>query len=278
MTITVGGNDIGFNSLVNDCIFGWLPRPMRRCDKTVDKSLILLEQFSASLDKMLAQAVKKLTPETGRIYITGYAKMFGTETNECDTVSWALWGAKKPLIRMRRIKFNNLADSLNAVIESSANRAGNQVVFVNYDFEFGMCKGRICEAGVKEPAPTRARLLFYERGGPPVALPPSVANLTTTIRGRAFTLGKLIPDRIMRTCHPRANAHRIIADLILWHMEVEKTKYMGLPVPPRPGEQICRLQIEPDGGKLATEAELMPLLQFLDLPGASNYSNFSGIA
>jgi hypothetical protein len=267
MTITVGGNDIGFNKLVNDCIFGWLVKPMSRCNKTVARSLLLMEDFSASLDKMLAQAVQKLTPETGRIYLTGYAKMFGTETNECDTVSWALWGAKKPLIRMRRIKFNALADSLNEVIESSAKRAGHQVVFVNYDREFGMCKGRICEPGVKEPAPTRPGLLFYERGGPPVALPPSLANMSTSLDGRSIPLGRLIPDRIMRTCHPRANAHRIIADLILWHMKVEKAKYLGLELPPRPGPQICRLQTESDTAEPITEAQLKPLLKFVDLGG-----------
>lgn len=264
MTLTIGGNDIRFNRLVNNCIFGWIVKPIYRCEKTVKRSFRQIKDFGVRLDGLLVQIREMLTPDTGRIYITGYAKMFNADTSQCDVVSWALWGAKKPLLRNRRRMFNDLANALNAEIESAADRAGPQVVYVDYDAEFGICKGRICEPGVIEPAPGRASLLFYEKDGPPVALPPPSVSNITLFEDRS--IAKLIPDTLMRTCHPRANAHRIIADLILWHMDVEEAKYMGYQLPPRPGPEICQLELAGDTVDYEIpRTKSTPMSDYLDL-------------
>lgn len=45
----------------------------------------------------------------------------------------------------------------------------------------------------------------------------------------------------MRTLHPRSNGHKIIADIILWHMAVDEERFLGLETPPLPGSETCPL-------------------------------------
>jgi hypothetical protein len=247
MTLTVGGNDIGFMHLANDCMFGWFVKPMSRCQKTIDKAYVRLQKFNATIDRLLAEAVPKLTPVTGRLYVTGYAQMFGSESTQCDSVNLAFFNAQKPLIRERRRKFNELALDLNLAIEAAVKRAGDQVVFVDIDPYFSNCKGRICEEGVIEPDPDRKELLFYEKLRVTDSVPVRPPKANTTLQPRieqSVPLRVLVPDRILRTLHPRSNGHRIIADAILWHMEVEKAKFLGLTAPPQKRSVSCPLYAE----------------------------------
>lgn len=57
---------------------------------------------------------------------------------------------------------NDLVDATNQVIQDTVKRAGEQVVYVNYDNYFTGIGGRFCEKAVTEPDPNRPLLLFYE--------------------------------------------------------------------------------------------------------------------
>ena len=251
MTLTVGGNDIGFQHIANDCMFGWFVKPMSRCQKTINIAYRKLDRFNSSIDSLLSDAVRKLTPISGRLYVTGYPQMFSSESIQCDDVNLAFFSAKKPLIRGRRRKFNQLAIDLNKAIEAAVHRAGDQVVFIDIDRYFSGCRGRICEEGVIEPDPDRKELLFYEKLHVRDSLPIVSATRNTTLNLRTQQsqpymaqverFGGWIPDRIMRTLHPRSNGHRLIADVVLWHMEVEKREFLGLEAPAQPRSVSCPL-------------------------------------
>jgi len=53
---------------------------------------------------------------------------------------------------------------VNTQIQLAVERAGPDVVFVEYDHSYVERGGRFCEDGVQEPAPNRRELLFYEWG------------------------------------------------------------------------------------------------------------------
>lgn len=236
MTLTIGGNDVGFQRISNDCIFGWFPKPLKKCAKTLAKSQGKLKRFATSVDSLIVKAVSKLTPETGRLYITGYAQMFDGETPQCDSVSFAFFNAKKTLIQERRRILNKLALDLNQVIEDAAKKAGAQVVYVDIDSYFSLCRGRVCEAGVSEPDTGRKATLFYEKfRHVPDSRPDRVIESTSRPRG----LAHFVSDKVLRTFHPRSNGHRLIADLVLWHMAAERAKREDVEAPPKPGSEIC---------------------------------------
>lgn len=68
-----------------------------------------------------------------------------------------IWLTQSP----RRKKKNDLVDATNCAIESAARRAGDRVVFVNYDKYYEMNQGRFCEDGVDEPNPNRPRSSIF---------------------------------------------------------------------------------------------------------------------
>jgi hypothetical protein len=191
---------------------------------------------------MIEKAITKLTPGTGRLYLTGYAQLFDASISQCNTVSWHIWGKKnaKPLIQERRDKFNEIARQLNFQIAAAAKRAGPQVVFVDIDPYVEMCGARFCELGVQEPDYKRKELGYFGLKGPDSDMASTTRNRDDTTALHSRSISAIIPDRLFKTVHPRSNVHRMMADLILWHMEVEKAKYLGLDIPQRPGREICR--------------------------------------
>jgi hypothetical protein len=175
---------------------------------------------------LLHHLTSKLTPR-GRVYITGYAKFFNADTNQCNFASLAILG-KRTLDHYRRQVYNDLIDVVNVRIEEAAERAGSQVTFVNYDPYFGLCKGRICEEGVFEPNAHRVRLLFFERGSTDMDV--RDGNPWPIIKRRIHAGGDSwfrLPDSDLRTFHPRSTGHRIITDAILAHMHRDKALEMG---------------------------------------------------
>jgi hypothetical protein len=295
LTISAGGNDVGLSSILNDCIFGWLAKPPSTCDSTIKSTQLAIDnQLPAALDALLAAALPKLTPNTGRIYYTGYAKYFNADTTQCNSVNFAVWedkdvqnAYKDSLSNARRKQYNDLVDNVNAKIKEAVVNAGYQAVFVDYDAYFQSWGGRYCEEGVAEPDGDADFLLFYERdttdppagsttkradpasdpedvvpdssfegqvarliwqelevnpswvgdlkeqeiepiqaGVTPLQLAPGGgAKFDVSIASSA--LSWFIPDKTKRVFHPQPNGHAIIANLVLYHMEVELFKQSG---------------------------------------------------
>jgi hypothetical protein len=214
---------------VDTCIFGIGRGP---CERTLAVGRGYVNDFlPQQLDRLLRHLSTKVTPHTGRIYITGYAKFFNAETPQCNAVSVALFGTKT-LDYYHRQNYNDLIDLVNWEISLAAQRAGPHVTFVNFDSYFGHCEGRLCESDVFEPRPNRPKLLFFQRGSRDVSLAdrepdPGLATLEKRIFGGIANLFRL-PDSDVRVFHPRSNGQRIIADAVLAHMQQDKGKATGI--------------------------------------------------
>ena len=99
---------------------------------------------------------------------TGYAQFFDASTNDCDSVSWKIWlslFSKQYLTQARRQAMNSLVVKMNNALQAAVQRAGDQVVFVDYDDYVGYLGGRYCLPGVDENmgnGANREVLFFYE--------------------------------------------------------------------------------------------------------------------
>ena len=182
-----------------------------------------------SLDMLLRHLGTKLTPDTGRIYITGYAKFFNANTPQCNSVNLSLLG-RRPLDRYHRENYNDLIDLVNGEIKDAAERVGPHVTYVNYDPYFAHCDGRLCEFDVNEPNVNRPKLLFFERGSRDASIPDQYSGVVALAKRRLKKIASLfrLPDSDLRVFHPRSTGQRIIADAILAHMEQDKANAMGL--------------------------------------------------
>lgn len=157
---------------MNQCVFTFYRIPLiHSCSKSLDAAKSKIEQdLPGNIEKLLNALKPKLKPG-GKIYYTGYAKFFGTDDRQCDNVSWFVWKNLSPAIELlwreyltleRRQQMNNLVDQVNDALKAAVQKAGGDVVFIDYDQYFQKFQGRFCEVSAPETAANREDLLFYE--------------------------------------------------------------------------------------------------------------------
>ena len=114
VTLTVGGNDLGFESVLTTCARpGWLGG----CGKAVDRARRTLRTaLPGRLDRVLA-AVRARAPRA-RVVVTGYPRLF-----DGDDCSAATFFSRK---EMRRL--NAAADELDATLRARTRAAGMRYV------------------------------------------------------------------------------------------------------------------------------------------------------
>ncbi|KAF4995624.1 hypothetical protein FGRMN_5016 [Fusarium graminum] len=245
----LGGNDVGLIHLLNSCIFqmgvftkeqaalakvaaevdknyAWAKdfdwdSLSRGCEGQIEysKSLATSDTFATNLDNVLKAAIKKLN--TGaKIHLTGYAKFFGESlSDDCDNVTWTTWIYKlanlgqpaEYLTKARRTAFNNLVDNVNGQLRAAAQRAGDSVRFIDYDFLLGKYRGRYCEPGVDESTSesnTRNGLMFYELNSwDPAGTTPWKRDSDGGEISGTFYGDMLILAQITRLMDPNAELH-----------------------------------------------------------------------
>jgi lysophospholipase L1-like esterase len=127
VTLTVGGNDLGFGDAVIACL-----QPLTTdayCDSVLDESeRRLREEIPGRLDT-LYRALDAEAP-AARVVVTGYPRMLGT----ADT---CLIGTAA-----RRARFNALTDAADDLIERQAVKQGFRFADVRTAFDgHGVCRG-----------------------------------------------------------------------------------------------------------------------------------------
>ncbi|KAF2490541.1 SGNH hydrolase [Lophium mytilinum] len=168
ITVSAGGNDVGLSIIMNQCIYQFFMSKTDACENALNETWSKIEyDLSGNLTALLEALKPKLNEDHGRIYYTGYARFFATDDEICDNVTWAVWSyesqsAKQFLTLERRKIMNDMVQAVNKKIEEAVHKAGDQVIFVDYDSYVAENKGRFCEAGVIEPDPNRNGLCFYE--------------------------------------------------------------------------------------------------------------------
>lgn len=183
-TLTAGGDDIDFPGIIFNCIIDahlWGGPARRSCDDQRAYSWSLLKDNNDKLVNDLDLLIQKVV-EKGRsrpigndfkLYMTGYPKFFSTETDECDTVTFARTanpnddGKEHPRMTLEiRKDFNAMSDALNEAIQTAIGRNSDKnVKFIDIEKDnFGddALKGhRYCEPGVKEPDTNNPNLYMW---------------------------------------------------------------------------------------------------------------------
>lgn len=152
VTITVGGNDLGFADVLTTCTLSG----DRACAKRVGTAVAFIdEQLPGRLDTTYA-AVKDRAPRA-RLVVVGYPRLF-TPDDGCRTLSKA-----------KRAALNDAADRLSDVISQAAGRAGARYVDVREAFaDHGVCSSQPWINGLVSPTddsyhPNRAGHAAYHR-------------------------------------------------------------------------------------------------------------------
>ncbi|MFS8101821.1 SGNH/GDSL hydrolase family protein [Lentzea alba] len=123
VTITVGGNDLGFVDVMTTCTLNG----DKSCEKRVGKARdFARDQLPGRLDATYA-AIKTAAP-SAQLVVLGYPRLF-TPDDGCRTLS----------VRKRQA-LNDAADELSGVIAAAASRAGARYVDVREAFaDHGVC-------------------------------------------------------------------------------------------------------------------------------------------
>ena len=169
ITISAGGNDIGLTPILSNCVYQFYMAGEDACQTSISEARAKISnatQLLHNITSLISAAKPHLNSTHGLIYVTGYARFFGTEDSTCDNVTWSVWRtverSKQYLKLELRQALNDLVLSVNAVLRRGVEAAGPNVRFVDYDARIAALRGRYCERGVLEPDPNRRGLVFYE--------------------------------------------------------------------------------------------------------------------
>ncbi|KFA65389.1 hypothetical protein S40285_00406 [Stachybotrys chlorohalonatus IBT 40285] len=171
--LSIGGNDLGFFDIMNSCIFRFYSFYSGTCESALRKSEEAIEgpEFEHRLRIAIMEILDMIHWEKRlwfTITVTGYARFFNAETEECDDYSFGVWWRGPKLKRELRQRMNLMVDSVNGKIRRSIDSINDdflepKVFFVDYDAEF---EGhRFCEPGVVEPDYARNDTWFFLVGG-----------------------------------------------------------------------------------------------------------------
>lgn len=169
ITISAGGNDIGLTPILSNCVYQFYMAGEDACQKSIDdaqENIANNTQLFQNVTRLIEAAKPHLNATQGLLYVTGYARFFGTEDSTCDNVTWAVWRyieyTKQYLKLEMRQALNDMVLAVNAVLRRAVEDAGPRVRFIDYDTYVALFRGRYCELGVHEPDPNRLGLMFYE--------------------------------------------------------------------------------------------------------------------
>ena len=180
VTISMGGNDIGFKELVTKCIYGINFFAGRTpCQTLIDRSRGKLDRGEIeqgavdTLNAILKKAQSKGLTKQFKIYVVGYARFFNEKTTQCNNVR----GLRVPrFLRLStpellttdlRKQLNELAIKLNLALLAATKRASApaQIVWTPIDDLFN--NHRFCDRD--EPNPNDPQTWFFTFYGNDVA-------------------------------------------------------------------------------------------------------------
>ncbi|KAH6622113.1 SGNH hydrolase-type esterase domain-containing protein [Boeremia exigua] len=169
ITVSAGGNDIGLTPILSNCVYQFYMADEDACQKSIEEAQERISndtQLYQNVTRLLEATKSHLNPAHGLVYVSGYARFFGTGDDTCDNVTWAVWRdiqqTKQYLKLEMRQALNEMVLAVNEVLRRAAEAAGPSVRFIDYDEVIATLQGRYCEIGVHEPDPNRQGLMFYE--------------------------------------------------------------------------------------------------------------------
>ena len=171
--LSLGGNDLGFFAVMNACVFRFYSFYSGTCDTALQNAheQIQSPEFEQRLQMVVVEMLDKVHWEKQpwfTITVTGYARFFNDETDDCDDYSFGIWWKGPKLKKEMRQRMNNLVVAVNGKIRRSVDLINSRfsktkVLFVDYDDKFN--GHRFCEPNVTEPAYNRTDTWFFLVGG-----------------------------------------------------------------------------------------------------------------
>ncbi len=110
VTISAGGNDANFVTILNYCVYQWATWWPWSCDGQLAeaKTIIDKQEYTDNLNSLIQAISKKLQGSTSRMYWVAYTRPWDTTSDECDKVTWAFTrkiGFRQFLTQARRFGF-----------------------------------------------------------------------------------------------------------------------------------------------------------------------------
>ncbi|KAF2464582.1 uncharacterized protein BDR25DRAFT_380815 [Lindgomyces ingoldianus] len=215
ITVSAGGNDVGFSDVLKACLF--LPTPMSKCTEALTNAEAFIDtSLERSIYDLLNGLAPKLRP-AGFFVQTLYAKFFDETPGTCDKQSWCFLnptvdGCLKVDVPMRS-EFNRLVGKTNQKLFDTIKRWNSESSAKNvYAAHWGgwpiALDGQLCEPGSADrySDPSNAGLAFIRPDVGNVFIPPERRELElmniTAQSVDDHSLQKRLPDVIMQYFHP----------------------------------------------------------------------------
>lgn len=245
VTLSMGGNDIGFKELVSTCIYSIPIGTLMSCDQLIVASMERLHSpdFVRAATRVIITALLKGTARVGpdfKVYVTGYAQFFNEQTTQCNHVSFRRPPAilaKQYLTIQRRQKLNLIARELNLALKTAVMTASvgapNRVFFVDYDAQFN--GHRFCDR--HEPNAQDPDTWFLTYGSDEAAIEDflnSIPRIHDLLSGQSNnTLSEsefnqliseatggdqvkaALGEALFRVFHPKPAGHQVIAEQLM---------------------------------------------------------------
>lgn len=232
VTITTGGNDVGFTTILSRCVY--LPYPESACQEALTNAQNLIDHnLESNIDALLDDLNRALRVNGITIYIL-YAKFFNTTTEACNDQSWTYLdpsgSSGLKMTQQHRKQMNDMVDSANQKIKNAVasfrdryDFAKMELVTVDWDKFTGAIKGRFCEDGASLDPNDNDGLVFQRQDNTPRFIPPGEKTqsqrteraLALKAPGYAKLQGRAVPDDLARVFHPTEFGQSVIATFVL---------------------------------------------------------------
>lgn len=110
VSLTVGGNDAGFSSVLTECA---KPSWASNCNAAIDRALGVIRNTLPGRLSTLYASIRTRAPQA-KVVVAGYPRIFNGE--DCNALTW--------FSPTEEARLNSAADTLNSVIATAAGNAG----------------------------------------------------------------------------------------------------------------------------------------------------------
>ncbi|KAK2733485.1 hypothetical protein FQN57_002094 [Myotisia sp. PD_48] len=163
VTLSIGGNDALFSSILKACVFRPLGALSPNCDKTLQEAEdIIFGDLGGRIIAVYRAIEAALDWSAAPIYHTLYDNFFNEHTEWCNDQTMGIVYPKPPLTKELRSKLNFLTQKVNAEIANAATKwnnrgGGGQIPIPNRKSPIYLVQPndrfdghRFCEEGVKD--------------------------------------------------------------------------------------------------------------------------------
>ena len=105
ITLSAGGNDAHFGTILNYCVYQWSSVFFWSCEGEIKSASdeIDSQSYNDDMNSMIKAVAGKLQDPTSRIYWVAYTRPFDTTTKDCDSVTWSMvWKVRKQYLTQDR--------------------------------------------------------------------------------------------------------------------------------------------------------------------------------